>query len=136
MILQGALAESCVFRSQHSTCYDGSPQATVQPRMLTEQSSGGLKAPMFRASKLTFLLKDSLACGPWDLGSLTGTVLVVPGPILSTRQMCQEGSNVAGRFSLAMHRIWTALKYISGAHDATTGGAYKNEQVSSRISNS
>lgn len=30
-------------------------------KMLTEQSSGGLKAPMFRASKLTFLLKDSLA---------------------------------------------------------------------------
>ncbi|CAK9116331.1 unnamed protein product [Durusdinium trenchii] len=31
-------------------------------KMLTEQSKdGGLKAPMFRASKLTFLLKDSLA---------------------------------------------------------------------------
>ncbi|CAE7319545.1 KIF13B [Symbiodinium sp. CCMP2592] len=30
-------------------------------KMLTEQSNGGLKAPMFRASKLTFLLKDSLA---------------------------------------------------------------------------
>jgi len=31
-------------------------------KMLTEQAtSGGLKAPMFRASKLTFLLKDSLA---------------------------------------------------------------------------
>lgn len=30
----------------------------LESRMLTEQSSsGGMKAPMFRASKLTFLLK-------------------------------------------------------------------------------
>ena len=39
-----------------------SSRTLCRPRMLTEQSSGGLKAPMFRASKLTFLLKAS--CGP------------------------------------------------------------------------
>lgn len=40
--------------------------------MLTEQSKdGALKAPMFRASKLTFLLKDRSYQSRWRLDSRT-----------------------------------------------------------------
>lgn len=52
---QERLKEGCAINQSLS-------QLGLVIKMLTEQaSSGGLKAPMFRASKLTFLLKDSLA---------------------------------------------------------------------------
>ncbi|CAJ1343765.1 unnamed protein product, partial [Effrenium voratum] len=51
---QERLKEGCAINQSLS-------QLGLVIKMLTEQHSGGMKAPMFRASKLTFLLKDSLA---------------------------------------------------------------------------